>query len=301
MTMYRANFPDLMMVTNVLNAVLFEEYDRYPDMYSKIFNVSLTTKKSETDSQVTGLGIMPTNTEGDDITLDDALQGYDKTYTILDYALGYQIHDNLFADEQYDTIKRLTKALARSAKETRDQVAFNLINNGHTAVTGGDGKALFATDHPLVGGGTYANKPAVAADLSVTSLQAAINSMERTTDDRGLLQQIRPKILLIPPELKWTARELLDSDDKPYTANNEINALQDEGLRYMVCPYLTDTNQFTLLAEKGVHWLRFFERQAPKPEMERYAKKRLTGHYMSQRFAVGHSDWRGLYSSPGST
>lgn len=301
MTTFRANFPDLMEVKEAYDAVLFEEYDRYPDMYSKVFTVKGTNKKQEKATQVTGLGIMPLNTEGNDITLDDPLQGYDKTCTMYDYALGFKVHDNLMDDDQQDVIGRMTRALARSAKETRDQIAFNMFNNGFTVVTGGDGKYLFATDHPLVGGGTQANRPTVAADLSITSLQAAINVFERTVDDRGLLLNIKPKILLIPPELKWTAREILDSADKPYTANNEINALQDEGLRYMVCPYLTDTNAWFLLSEKDIHWLLFYERQALKTSIERYEAKRTTGYFGVQRFGTMHADFRGTYGSPGST
>lgn len=301
MPSYRANFPDILEPKDNYDAVLFEEYDRYPDMHSKIFNVKPSSRKQEKLTQVTGLGIMPTNTEGNDITLDDPIQGYDKTFTAVDYAMGIEIHDNLLADDQQDVIGRMVRALARSAKETRDQIAFNLFNNGFTAVTGGDGKALFATNHPLVGGGTQANKPTVAADLSVTSLQAAINAIERMTDDRGLLLSIKPKILLIPPELKWTAREILESDDKPYTANNEINALQEEGLRYMTCPYLTDTNAWFLLPEKDIHWLMFYERQALKTAMERYEKKRMYGYFATQRFSLGHGDYRGLWGNAGST
>lgn len=301
MTVYRANFPDLMEVKDAYDAVLFEEYDRYPEMYSKVFNVKSTNKKQEKLTQVTGLGVMPINTEGNDATLDDPLQGYDKTCTMVDYALGFQIHDNLMDDDQQDVMGRMTRALARSAKETRDQISFNLFNNGFTVVTGGDGKYLFATDHPLVGGGTQANRPVAGTDLSITSIQAGINAIERMTDDRGLLLSMKAKILLIPPELKWTAREILESSDKPYTANNEINSVQEEGLRYMTCPYLTDTNAWFLLPEKDVHWLMFYERQALKTSMERYERKFMSAYFAKQRFGIMHGDYRGLWGSPGST
>ena len=42
---------------------------------------------------------------------------------------------------------------------TKQVKAANVLNNAFTGATsGGDGKALLATDHPLTNGGTFANR-----------------------------------------------------------------------------------------------------------------------------------------------
>lgn len=228
----RSDFPDLL--AEGLRTVLFEKFDSYPEEYKQIFNVQESKKSEEKDSAISGFGAMHIKEEGDPVFFDDPVQGYDVTYTHVTYALGFRVTREMWEDDLYGKIKKMPRALAKSARHTIEQTAANIFNNGFTSGVGGDGKYLFATDHPLVGGGTYANRPAIAADLTVSSLQAAIQNMEETVDDRGLILAIKPKLLVVPPALKWTARELLDSALKPYTADNEKNAFLDEDLNYFV-------------------------------------------------------------------
>ena len=47
---------------------------------------------------------------------------------------------------------------------TKQVKAANILNNGFSDANGGDGKTLFATDHPLVSGGTNNNTQTTAAD-----------------------------------------------------------------------------------------------------------------------------------------
>ena len=49
----------------------------------------------------------------------------------------------------------------------------------------------------------------------------------------------KPKHLRIPPELEYIAIELLGSSAKPYTSDNEINALVAANLTYDVEHYFT--------------------------------------------------------------
>lgn len=294
--MISADIQELLIVG--LRAVLFQKWKTYPEAFSVVNNVLNSTKSKEEDLPVSGLGPMVQKFEGQGITYDDPVKGYKATYIHKTFGLGFRVTEENINDDQYSIIKKMPKALAKSAYQTREVLAAKIWNNGFTDV-GPDGKVLFATDHPLAAGGTGSNTLATPADLDVTSLTALINIIERTVDEKGLLQNIKVKKLIVPPELKWTARELLKSDDKPYVATNEINALKDEELKYFVYPWLTDTDAWFLQSDKDEHEMNFFWRRMLKDEAGDDFDTGDLKFKATMRFSVGYSSWRGVAGSEG--
>lgn len=298
---FRSNMPDL--IADGFRTILFGKYNDYPKEYPKIYDILKSKKKEEKDSAVSGFGVMPEKAEGTGIVYDDPIQGYDVTYTHTTYGMGFRVTEEMWEDDQYNKIKKLPKGLARSAHHTVEQTCANIFNNGFVTTynSGGDAKALFADDHPLTGGGTYGNEPAVAADLSVSSLRAAIQSMEETEDDRGLILAIKPKLLVVPTELQWEADEILNSKLKPYTADNEKNAFGKLGLSYFVWHYLTDSDAWFLLSAKDDHELNFFWRRKLDTEHDSDFDTGDLKFKATMRFSVKWTDWRGTYGSPGAS
>ena len=136
------------------------------------------------------------------------------------------------------------------------------LNNGFTnAYQSGDGVNLFTAvgdgvagggGHPQVNGGFNSNRPATAADLNETSLEDAIISIAAYTDERGLLIAARPRRLIVPPNLMFVATRILDSELRVSTANNDINAIKNNGSipeGYAVNHYLTDNNAWYLITD----------------------------------------------------
>lgn len=269
--------------------------------YRKIFNVLNSTKQSEKDSYESGFGLMPEKNEGVAATYDVIKPGISKTYLHLTYALGYEITEEAIEDNLRtpETFNKLPIALNRSGIETVEITAANIINNGFTT-NGFDGVPLFSTAHPNLDGSTQANKPTTDADLSVTSLTAGLTAIEKFVDERSLQRPTKAVLLVVPVDLWNTAEELLGSEYKPYTANNEVNALQKKDLQYFVWHYLTDTDAWVLLAEKGNHMLKFYWR------VKLGALRRGTDfdstnlkHLARMRFSVDYSHWMGTYGSSG--
>ena len=131
-------------------------------------------------------------------------------------------------------------------------------------------------------------------------MTSGLTSVEKFTDERGLKQPTKAVLLMIPVDSWNIAAELLDSEYKPYVANNEVNALQKKDLQYSVSHYLTDTDAWILLAEKGLTNLTFYWR------VRLGALRRGTDfdstnlkHLARMRFSVGYSHWRGTYGSSG--
>src|SRR5229473_1833047 len=215
--------------------------------YPHIFHDETSSMAYEDEVEFSGLGPMPEKPEGESIAYQDAIQGGTKRYLHFTYALGCRTSFELFEDDQYKLIQQVPRALARSAVFTREQVTWNIFNNGFTTVITTDGLSLFNNAHPLLGGpaatsvapglanvisaaGTYPNRPAADVDLSFTAIQLMVNQFERLVDSQGLPVMLKPRHIVAPPELKFIGREILGSPNKPYTADNEINALLREDL-----------------------------------------------------------------------
>ena len=138
----------------------------------------------------------------------------------------------------YDSLSaRYTKSLARAMAYTKQVKAAAVLNNGFSGTyLGGDGVSLFGynssntlVNHPLISGGTNSNTPSTQADLNETSLEAAVIQIAAWTDERGLLIAAKPKKLIVPPALMFTAKRLLDTELRVATADNDINAIKQMG------------------------------------------------------------------------
>jgi len=284
-----------------LNSMYQDGLESWGNEYQKIFNVLNSTKQTEKDSYESGFGAMPEKPEGVAATYDTIMPGIAETYTHKTYALGYEITEEAIEDnlQTPETFNKLPQALNRSGEETVEITAANVFNNGYTT-NGFDGVPLFSASHPVLGGGTQSNMPSTAADLSVTSLTTGLTDIEKFVDERGLKRPTKALTLVVPVDLWNIAEELLESEYKPYVANNEVNALQKKDLQYFVWHYVTDTDAWVLLAEKAQTQLKFFWR-VKVGALRRGTDFDSTNlkHLSRMRFSVGYSHYMGTYSSRG--
>lgn len=284
--------------------------------YSLIFNIENSTQAFEDEVEMAGVGVMPEKPEASAVMYDDMVQGGTKRYVHLTYALGSRASWELIEDDQYGIIKQVPKAHAKAALFAREQVSFNVFNLGFSTVLSIDGVSLFNTQHPLLGGtaatntapgitnvifasGTYPNRPSPDVDLSFTAVQLMINQFERMPDSQGFPTRVKPRYILIPPELKFIAREILGSPGKPYTADNEMNALLGEDLKFMVVHYFTSQSAWFAITEKDGHQLKFFDRHPIDTDYDDDFDTRSTKVITFQRFTAGATSWIGTWGSNG--
>lgn len=296
--MHPSNFSQLLWPG--LRQIYGDAYAQLPEEYSRVFNVDSSTKNYEKDINMTTLGLIPAKGIGDPIAYDTAYQGWTTTYTHSLYGGGFFITREAYEDSQYRNIRNLPGALARSVRHTIEIVAQNTLNNAFDTTnyaTGGDGKALLTTDHPLITGGSFANELTVSADLDITSLEQAIIDIGNFTDDRGLLIAAKPKLLIIPPELEWSARRLLKSVQLPDSNQNDINPAQNI-MPYYVMSWLTDTDAWFIQTDVP-NGLNFIWRRRPEFKNDTDFDSDIAKYKTTMRFSVGWSDPRGLFGSPG--
>tara|TARA_S200002703_G_scaffold130912_1_gene118256 strand:+ start:4708 stop:5616 length:909 start_codon:yes stop_codon:yes gene_type:complete len=286
-----------------LNALFGMEYNRYGEQHTEIYETETSDRSFEEEVKLSGFGQAPVKSEGAAIQYDNAQEAFTSRYTHETIALGFSITEEAVEDNLYDSLStRYTKALARGMAYTKQTKAASVLNNGfNTNFLGGDGKSLFATDHPLVSGGTNSNRPAVAADLNETSLEDAVIQIAAWTDERGLLIAAKPRKLVIAPANQFVATRILDTELRVGTADNDLNALRTNGSipeGYTVNNFLTDTDAWFLCTDVP-NGMKYFVRTPMSTSMDGDFETGNVRYKARERYSFGFSDPLGMYGSPG--
>jgi len=273
---------------------MFEWLKEHPEEYSQFLNVSPLDSAFDEDQVLAGLGLARQKLENEPITYDDPIQGGSKRYIADSYALGWQVSREMMDDDKYAIMRQIPGELMKSCRQSWEQLGANVLSLGFSTVTTADGLALFSTVHPLLGGGTYSNLLSPASDLSVTALQDIMILAENMVNDRGLKARIEPTNLWIPPELQFVAGEILQSQFKPYTGNNEVNVMQGR-LTPAVLYFLTDTTDWFVSCDK--HYAKFRWRQKPVTESADDFDTKGSKHSIFFRCVAGATHWSGWFGS----
>jgi hypothetical protein len=240
--------------------------------------------------------------QGSATVYDTMAQGITSRYTHVAYSLGFVVTREAIQDNLYEKAAiRGTKKLARSFKQTKENVAANIYNRAtNGSYTYGDGVALLSTAHPTLSG-NQSNMLATAADMSEAALEDLVVQTMNAVDERGLRIQLMPKSLIVPTALVFEAERILKSVGQNDTANNAINALRSRGVfpeGAKVNHYLTDADAWFIRTD-APDGLKHFEREAAEFDQDNdfdTANLKFKGY---ERYSFGVTDFRGLYGSQG--
>jgi hypothetical protein len=286
-----------------LNALFGLEYARYGQEHKEIYETESSERSFEEETKLSGFSAAPVKPEGSAIAYDNAQEAWTARYNHETIAMGFSITEEAIEDNLYDSLSsRYTKALARAMAYTKEVKAAAILNNGfNSVVTYGDGQPLFSTAHPLISGGTNSNTPSTAADLNETSLENAVIQIAGWTDERGLLIAAKPRKLVVPPNLMFTATRLLQTELRVATADNDVNALKMMGSipeGYTVNHFLTDTNAWFLTTDVP-NGLKHFVRTPLQNSMDGDFDTGNVRYKARERYSFGVSDPLGIFGSPG--
>jgi len=288
-----------------LNALFGLEYAKYGEEHKEIYETETSERSFEEETKLSGFSAAPVKNEGSAIAYDNAQEAWTARYTHETIALGFSITEEAIEDNLYDSLSsRYTKALARAMAYTKQVKAAAVLNQGFTGSgnpTYGDGQVLFSTAHPLVSGGVNSNRPTTGADLNETSLEAAVIQIAGWTDERGLLIAAKPRKLIVPPALMFVATRLLETELRTATADNDINALRNNGSipeGYTVNHFLTDTNAWFLTTDVP-NGLKHFVRTPMQTSMDGDFDTGNVRYKARERYSFGVSDPLGMFGSPG--
>lgn len=297
------NFGDLLEPG--LRKIFTEQYNELPSMLGALYNIQDSSTSYEKDSSVGAFDDFPAF-QGQ-VSYDEVYQGYDVTYSHVEFAKGFKIERKLYDDDLYNIIARKPSGLARSAKRSREKYGASLFNgaftgsgtitvSGTTVLSNTEGQSLCASAHPSTATSTTQSNVGTTS-LSPTAIEAARQAMAGFLDDRDNLISIVPDMILVPRALEETAYEIIAASGKVDSAENNPNFHYGK-YKLGVWDYLTDANNWFLIdssmMKDFLNWydrvpLEFFQDKSFDTLIAKYAS------YM--RFSFGYSDWRWIYGS----
>lgn len=299
----------LTSIRDLLRPGLYEvggQYDRIETQYSKVFTKRKSTMAVERKAQMRYLGYAQYKSEGGQTAADNNA-GEAFVYNAESFEVGLMyavtrkaIDDNLYKSE----FKPQALGLLDAFKEFKEVQHADLFNSGTTynSSIGGDGVALFSTAHPISGtGATVANTFSTPLQLNESSyLQAITNIRQNWVDESGLKIKGRGKQLLAPVALQPTVIRLMETELRPGTANNDVNAiLSMDGERptFMIWDYLTSTSAWFVLTNTAKESLLTMERVNFETDMQVdfTTDNLLVKGY--ERYTPTYNDWRCAYGS----
>jgi hypothetical protein len=286
-----------------------DAYNQYPVEWEKLVEKNTSRKAYEEDVGASYFGLANVKNEGAPVQYDTSRQGFTSRYNHVVYALGFIITREIYDDDLYDVVgKQKASSLAFSMRQTKEIVVANLYNRAfNTSFVGGDAATLIASaggggsaSAPNIAGGVYTNGSATAVDLSEAALEQAVIDIAGFTNDRGLRIAVRPKSLIIPKELTFEAKRILQSDGRVGSDVNDLNALKNMGLipEVVINHYLTDTDAWFIRTDVQ-DGLKYFERRADSFTMDEDFDTENAKYKAIARYSVGWTDRRAIYGSPG--
>jgi len=287
-----------------LFSVIYEDLEMHPEEYSQLFNIYPSEQQYEEDQLVAGLGAVPTKPEGTSLALDEPIQGGSLRYTHVSYGLGFQVTREMWDDDKYGIMRRVSQDFAGSIRQTVESTFAGILTGGFTGGTTKtiDGVVLFQNTatggHPLLGGGTYNNRSATDVALSVTGLEELTLLFELMVNERGLLKRTMPEQVWLHAANQFVAGEILHSAYKPYTGTNEVNVMQGRFTPY-VNHYLVNQTAWYMTAAKRGHTLKGYWRTQPQFDSQDDFMTKGASFSVFFRFSAGVTYWHGVCASNG--
>ena len=286
-----------------LNAIFGLEYGQVSNEHESLFDIENSDRAFEEEVLFTGFGEAPVKGEGAAVVYDTASESYTARYTAETIALAFAITEEAMEDNLYDTFAKLrAKGLARAMATTKQVKAAAIFNTAFAAagVNYGDGVAFCASNHPTIGDGNQSNLLG-AADLSQTTLETALTSIQKTKDDRGILIGASALSLHIPVDSWSIADGILNTPGKTSSSDNDINSVRHMGMvpqGFYINRRFTDTDSWFIKTDVP-NGAKMFTRTPLQTKMEPDFDTGNLRFKARERYSFGISDWRGYYGSAG--
>ena len=145
-----------------------------------------------------------------------------------------------------------------------------------------------------------------SASLDEAGLNKAVKAFRNALGTDGNLLALEPDRLVVPPDLKWTAMELLESVYAPDTAAGKTEMRKNVlsgALDMIVSPYLSDSNDWLLLCTKRVVKPIIFQSRVPvefaalEASSENGFMRDEYVYGVRARYNVGYGLWQLVYGS----
>lgn len=286
------------------------EKNKDDELVKALFNVKTSKKFGEKQGSMTEFGNFEEVTEGDNGIQDDYNMGFSKLIEHHQFIKTFMCTREAKDDGNIDLMKQTAANFVRAYKRSRAQYASDALTaEGSTFVYGtksydkttGDGKALFATDHPgkKTGVPVQSNVFTNAFGTDATMLYTLANIGRNFKNQSGNVMGYNFDTIIIPgnvPDLEDLIKRIIHSHQIVNSANNDINT--QEGIWKLIVdhrwtaasgkkPYILMSSEAQRELNAGV----FFDRVPLDVSNEVLNKSRNLEWSGYARWSAGFNNW----------
>ena len=293
------------LTTEGIRKLVGDSFKRYPLQGKDYLNINKAEKRTVFDQEVVGIGSLGVKAENGPIPIYTPRVGRQKSYTAVTFAGGIAASWESEQDDLYGWVRRQLNTLGMAMNETWNIEMASLFNRSDSGdsspYTGFDTLALLHATHTNLDGSDTLNYKSnrLALDISESALQTALIQFHRiqdASDNRIMVGS--PTKLVTTPENMYLLKEILESEGKPFTADNTKNVIRG-AITPVILNYAVETGNDRWLILAQNHDLNFFVRHAPVVDSYDDKSTLATVHTIASRFTLGFGDWRPVIGSAG--
>ncbi|WP_108259281.1 phage major capsid protein [Mangrovicoccus ximenensis] len=205
----------------------------------------------------------------------------------------FKVTEQALANDRVDMLSGIEREMRKSATERmRQGLCDVLVGPSGDGINLDDGTAIFGT------GATRGNKESSGALITITAVSNMVAAMRRRTGVGGEALDIRPRFLLVPPELETVARQFVGT----VTATESQNVNPCSFLEVLVEPGLASASQWYIAADPNTadglaH--SFVGGNGPRVETKPGWETPTVEFRVRMDVGFGCLDWRALALNPG--
>ena len=232
-----------------MNKRLLKDYQAWPSEWQKFCTITPIKDFKQQDRIRLGafgsLSTVPEDTAYTTLTLADTRATYTpaKRGNLVAVTRETIVNDDLYA------IKQIPGKLAVSAAFTLAEFVYGFLTGAGNIY---DANPLFTK------GGAHANSavttpgtPNTGVALSSAAMQTGVTAMRRQTNLAGKPIGLKPRYLIVPPELEWQAMVITKSAGAPGANFNDINPMLGYA-EVIVAPQLTSATYWAMASDPRV-------------------------------------------------
>ncbi len=208
------------IVQKDLSLVFINKYRDFNSMLGYLFNFKDAEQGTEYDLE-TGDIPLPGEFNGD-IPYTSDQEGYKKSVSEVEYALGIKIQRKALRNDRYGVLQTRTSLLAQSFNARKEQLGADVFNNANSTFTVGDGLSLCNSAHTSKMSATTQSNYGTLA-LSAANLFTTETYFKKFRTNVDNIMTNIPNLLIVPMDLRQTAFEILESAGKVDTSVNNRN------------------------------------------------------------------------------
>lgn len=235
-----------------------EAFQQY-SIVDNVFVMDETSNFAEKYTSETALGDFEAVGEGAAYPRNSFQEGYSKVIEPEEWKNSFEVTQQMIEDSKFGKVRQRANQFTLSYNRGREKFATSLLNSGTSTtlafgknnfqfnIAAADGKALFATDHPSITGGTGDQSNYFGNPFSYDALSYVEEAMQKFTDDDGNYLNVMPDTIIIPANarIKKLVFDVIGADEgAPGTANNSFN-IQCGRWNVIMSPYLSNASGIT--------------------------------------------------------